>query len=568
MYESIIEQYRYLGQPSGRTLKKYPEFVKAVKTATAWLDTNKGRVEFKLRMKCITEGITSVPMCCVCGEHHVSNRGDDFSLTCSPKCRGELSFSQVDNHPLHSTEASSKRKETNISKYGVDNPFKSQEVQTQCKKKIQELYGVSNVSYVEAVKEKRKATNMDRYGVENATQNPDIFQRAVDTLWLNYGVTSPLKNKEIQERVKASIKAKYGVDHFTSLPEVQEKKKSTNMDKYGCCHVTQRGISKESLTILHTYDLLQSHYQLWGSISHASLDLGVDASTYASYLSKHKIDIIPQGSVSFAEREIHDILTDHGVEFTTSDRSILEGLEADIVIEKSKILIEYNGVYWHSELYKDRLYHQKKSLLAIEKGYTLIHVWEDDWNSNKELVISKILHKCGGASNRVFARKCRISEDINPKVFYNTHHIQGNINSSINISLTHDGDIVAVMSFKKYKNGWDLTRYATSCSVVGGFNKLLTYFRRKWNPEFIITFASLDYSDGSLYDKCGFERVGITPPNYHYVKNGVRYSRNMFMKHLLHKKLENFDDQLSEYENMRNHGYIRLYDAGSIKFVM
>ncbi|MCX6751140.1 MAG: hypothetical protein NTZ83_06805, partial [Candidatus Pacearchaeota archaeon] len=45
------------------------------------------------------------------------------------------------------------------------------------------------------------------------------------------------------------------------------------------------------------------------------------------------------------------------------------------------------------------------------------------------------------------------------------------------------------------------------------------------------------------------------------------YSRRDFQKHLLANKLDIFDPVLSEYENMLNNGYLRIFDAGNLKMV-
>ena len=102
--------------------------------------------------------------------------------------------------------------------------------------------------------------------------------------------------------------------------------------------------------------------------------------------------------------------------------------------------------------------------------------------------------------------------------------------------------------------------------MVGGFSRLLKHFQRNNVWSVVETFASLDYSHGNVYEKSGFEMVGVTEPNYHYFKGLDRYSRNAFMKHKLEKVLEKFDSSLTEKENMNQHGYTLMYDAGSIKY--
>jgi very-short-patch-repair endonuclease len=575
MYEDLKKEYKELGCPTGRQLNRHKNYTKNVKDRTSWLETEStGRVEFKLRQYCIDNGITEHPMCVICGEHKVKNRGDSFTETCSKACSGVLSFNNATEeggvHPIHGDSSSEKRKSTCVQIYGSDNPFKNKDVQMKAKNRVKEIYGVSNVSCHDSIQKKRKATMMERYGVEYASQNEDIYKKVVQTLQDRYGVDSPIKHDEFMRKIKKTIKEKYGVDHFTQLVSIQEKKKQTNLMKYGVEHYNQIQIGSDVLALLSDSVLLSNHYEIFGNMSKAAQDLNIDTSTYSKYLSMHKIDPIPSGKVSFAEKEIRTLLEEKGIEYEASNRNVLDGFEADILIEHKKIIIEYNGIYWHSELYRDRMYHQKKSLLAQEKGYTIIHVWEDDWEFKKDIIKNKILYKCGVGGERVFARECVVHEVGSSllREFYEKNHIQGNINSSINLCLIHDEMIVAAMSFKKYKDGYDLTRFATSCSVVGGFSKLLSNFIKMHKPKNIITFASLDYSNGGLYEKNGFTREEITPPNYSYVKNGKRYSRNQFMKHLLKDKLKVFDDNLSERENMYKNGFVRLFDSGSIRYRM
>jgi len=43
------------------------------------------------------------------------------------------------------------------------------------------------------------------------------------------------------------------------------------------------------------------------------------------------------------------------------------------------------------------------------------------------------------------------------------------------------------------------------------------------------------------------------------------FHRINFQKHKLKEKLETFDAALSEYDNMLNNNYLRIFDAGNLK---
>jgi len=54
---------------------------------------------------------------------------------------------------------------------------------------------------------------------------------------------------------------------------------------------------------------------------------------------------------------------------------------------------------------------------------------------------------------------------------------------------------------------------------------------------------------------------------YNYIKNDILYSRQMFQKHKLSHRLDEFDESLTEAQNMFNNGYRRLWDAGHFRFI-
>jgi hypothetical protein len=261
----------------------------------------------------------------------------------------------------------------------------------------------------------------------------------------------------------------------------------------------------------------------------------------------------------------------YDAEVLENDRDILGGKELDIVIPEKKIAIEYCGLYWHSEMKGvNRNYHLDKLNGCRNKGYRLITIFSDEWILKRGIVESKIKSILGLSKDRVYARKCEIKEitSIRKSEFLSKYHIQGNISSSINIGLFHNEDLVSVLTFRKNKKGYDLSRFASSIQVVGGFSKMLSFFKNIYNPKYIYTFADLRYSDGNLYMKTGFSKIYETKPNYFYFTGLTRYSRLAFQKHKLKDKLDNFNPNETESMNMANNGYNRIFDCGNIKFEM
>jgi len=43
-----------------------------------------------------------------------------------------------------------------------------------------------------------------------------------------------------------------------------------------------------------------------------------------------------------------------------------------------------NGVYWHSDKFKDKDYHLSKTLECEKRGIVLVNIWEDEWTKDKQ----------------------------------------------------------------------------------------------------------------------------------------------------------------------------------------
>lgn len=96
-------------------------------------------------------------------------------------------------------------------------------------------------------------------------------------------------------------------------------------------------------------------------------------------------------NVSKAEREIGLFVESLGIKIARNKRSIIDGKELDIFIPSEKTAIEYNGVYWHSEKWgKGGKYHLNKWQECKDQGIQLIYIWEDDWEEDKNAIMTKL----------------------------------------------------------------------------------------------------------------------------------------------------------------------------------
>ena len=96
--------------------------------------------------------------------------------------------------------------------------------------------------------------------------------------------------------------------------------------------------------------------------------------------------------ISGQEIQLQDFIKDnYDDEIILNSRKIISPLELDIYLPKIKLAFEFNGTYWHSEIFRDINYHKNKLEKCKEKNIELIHIWEEDWNKKRDEIKLMIL---------------------------------------------------------------------------------------------------------------------------------------------------------------------------------
>ena len=282
-------------------------------------------------------------------------------------------------------------------------------------------------------------------------------------------------------------------------------------------------------------------------------------------------------SNSFAsqgEKEIQKLLQDNGIAFLPNARNVISKGELDIYIPEHNIAIEFNGVYWHSELNgKDNTYHYEKWLKCKEQGIQLIQIWEDDWKRKRHIVESSLISKLNKYQGpKYFARKLTIVKlsKVEAQPFLEENHIQGYASGSYYFGLKAEDLLVAVLVLKKEQESgtFNIIRYATVGQVTGGFTKLLKYAERATKAKKIITFSDNCISDGKLYLNSGFIADKALKPDYMYLKNGLRQHKfNYRLKRFREDSSLIWKENCSEKELAKLNNIPRVWDAGKIRWI-
>lgn len=307
-------------------------------------------------------------------------------------------------------------------------------------------------------------------------------------------------------------------------------------------------------------------------------EIGVTKSTVLYILKFHGIEARHIHAISSYETEIVKFINDELKidNVICSDKILLDGKEIDIYLPDYSVAIEINGLYWHSK--KDINYHLDKTKILNNRGIKLIHFTDKQWIEQKEIVKSMIRNALQKNTIKIFARNCELKLVSNNQAndFFNKCHIQGSCKSyKIKIGLFYNEKLVALTAFSKprfNKNyDWELLRFCTelNVSVVGGFSKMLKYFKSLYFGS-IISYADYSRSNGNIYEKTGFTRKYITKPGYIWTNGTIVLNRYQTQKHKLEKLLgsEKYDHNLTETENMQQNGFNKFYDCGQLVYVL
>ena len=197
-------------------------------------------------------------------------------------------------------------------------------------------------------------------------------------------------------------------------------------------------------------------------------------------------------------------------------------LELDIYIPEKKLGIEYNGNYWHSLKNKDKNYHYNKSKHFEEKGIRVIHIWEYEWNNERQRpILENIIKNALGLNmEKVYARKCSI--EVRPsasmKDFFNENNIQGFRGGKFAICLVYNNEVIMAYMmghcyFGKGKYQWEVIRGATKLgyTVVGGASKIWKYFIENYNPTNCVYYIDYNYFNGNSLPYLGLTYLKSQP---------------------------------------------------------
>ena len=540
--------------------------------------------------------------------------------------KARLNFSE--NNPQYHPSVKRKSRKTCLLRYGVPYASQSEAVQQKIKATLRLRYGVDNISQNEEIKEKVKQSMRQHFGVDHNFQSEEVKARIRQTNIERYGVPNVMQNNEIRVKNENSklannswtssipetmaylilaqyfkdIKRQYSDDRYPYRCDLYVADTDTFIEINGWFH-GEEPYDKDNVS--HRTQLLElrsagegtrncSRAYTW-SISDVKkrrrakrlslnyLEIFVYGKTDLNYLkqwARQQKSKIYQKRLSNARNSVRKYIQSLGYTCRVDAVHKPTGLTVDLLVPSKKLaIIIYDpclSAYDGSQVEDSQAFKQKVDVLdTIGYNHLIVSTW--DWHDNRDLWRSIIGNRLG-LSRRVAARKCCIKpvDTLSVRNFLVANHLQGYCSSSCNLGLYYEDELVSVMTFGKSRftkdHDWELLRYCNKAgtTVVGGASKLFTAFLRQYpNVVSVISYANRNWSRGNLYETLGFNRISVSAPNYKYFKANKRvmFNRIQFQKHKLQAKLEVFNHNLSEVQNMYNNGYLRVFDSGNIKYV-
>lgn len=238
------------------------------------------------------------------------------------------------------------------------------------------------------------------------------------------------------------------------------------------------------------------------------------------------------------------------IEGAVYDKKLLDtDFRPDILVEKHKLIIETDGLYYHNEKFKEKNYHINRWSVFNKLGYSVLAFSEYEVKEKREIVDSMIANKMGN-SKVIDLQKCTIKSvsTSDSADFFQKNHLKGK-GSGETLGIYHDDVLVAALRYQRMNDETiNISRFATLLghTVRGGYSKLISMLPENLD---IINFVDRRHGSGDSLLAHGFVKqkvhIGFEWTDNYYHWNRLKYPGN------------------SGYD----HGMVKFWDYGQVKYV-
>lgn len=447
-------------------------------------------------------------------------------------------------------------------------PFLREDVRKKAAETLEKKYGGLGAGS-KIIQDKMKNTLKSRTGFESNFTSGTECREQIDKLFLSKYGGHPLTNDNVKDKIKNTLKMRYGVDNINQIQGIH--------DKSGESRTKNRKKLIENREKIDIVDYDGYNYKFLCQMCGSSF-------SYTQNVFKNrKENICPAcfprvfGGISKAQREIQEFIESLDFRCESNNRNIIHPLELDIYVPDKKLAIEYCGLYWHSELFRDKNYHFDKWKKCNDVGIKLLTIFENEWSDKKyqikNIIRYNLLNKKSMGARKVQLKRC--VDVFAAKQFLKENHLQGSAGLYY-YGLYYDNELITVASFGKKRNmfgdrgsGFELVRYSTSVPVVGGLNKILQRAKMDLEFEELDSYCDLRYFTGSMYEYTGFDKIGLTIGYWYYdgkkIYHRFGFTRSKLAEYATKRGIlvEDADTERSLAKKMN---LVKIFDCGQVKY--
>ena len=233
---------------------------------------------------------------------------------------------------------------------------------------------------------------INRYGAEYSLQSNELTNKIHQTNKLKYGYENPFFDSNFQKEICGASKS--------WIESARRNRAEKSFERYGTEFPTQRNYDKKSVEIINNKEkfiaFIKSINEEDRTIINIAKNLNLSYDVVNAHYKKYNLyEIVPLRQFrSMPEIEITNYIKQiYTRTILTNIRNIISPYELDIYLPDIKFAIEFDGTFWHT---KDE---KHKDILCNKLDIHLIHVFEDDWVSNRNEVlnmIKEIIEQKGG----------------------------------------------------------------------------------------------------------------------------------------------------------------------------
>lgn len=380
------------------------------------------------------------------------------------------------------------------------------------------------------------------------------------------------RTSEWLEHREDTYEYKYGDRKYVNKEAISTSVKLLyeNKDDYG---FFSKSYNQIMLSKYNTINIANSEWLKQHNLDKYGTEYYFQSDDYKNKMSEKYNSIEDYHSkVSKLNKKFVEMLKDNNI--NCSVEKYVSGFYYDI--EFNGILIEINptvthntitSIFNHKPIKCD--YHYLKSKNAWDNNFRCIHIF--DWD-DKEKIINILCNK-----TKIYARNCKIVELSNEDItqFLNKYHLQNTCQGQvIRLGLYYKNELVQVMTFGKPRYNknyeWELLRLCSKFEykVIGGSEKLFSYFIKTYKPKSIISYCDLSKFTGEVYERLGFKHKNNTKPAKHWSRDDRQITDNLLRQRGYDQLFRaNYGKGTLNEQLMLENGWLPVYDCGQGVFI-